>query len=123
MAEPQGVFEPAGALEGLDVVCVATYRTPTDGAPGVAVVSEAVLERDDGAFTALEAWASANGYEPPSGATGFVERQAPPNADGTSTMKIFWAPLHSDSPTIGNAADILSTARVGNSSLANVSIP
>ncbi len=106
-AQPEGVFEPADAIDGLDVVCVVTYRIPTDGSPGVAVVSEAVLERDDDVFDELEAWATANGYESRTGQTGFVEREAPLDADGTSTMKIFWAPLDGDDPMIGNAADIL----------------
>ncbi|MGC5077868.1 hypothetical protein [Agrococcus sp. DT81.2] len=106
-AQPEGVFQPADAIDGLDVVCVVTYRIPTDGSPGVAVVSEAVLERDDDVFEELEAWATANGYESRTGQTGFVEREAPLNADGTSTMKIFWAPLDGDDPMIGNAADIL----------------
>lgn len=106
-AEPNGVFQPAGALDDLDVVCVATYRIPTDGSPGVAVVSEAVVEQDDDVFEELEMWAEESGYRSRSGETGFVEREAPLNADGTSTMKIWWAPLDGANPTIGNAAEIV----------------
>ena len=84
-----------------------TYRIPTDGSPGIAVVSEAVLARSDVVFQELEAWATANGYTSRTGQTGFVEREAPLNPDGTSTMKIFWAPLDGTDPTIGNAADIV----------------
>ena len=106
-AEPNGVFQPAGALDDLDVVCVATYRIPTDGSPGVAVVSEAVVEQDDDVFEELEMWAEESGYRSRSGETGFVEREAPLNADGTSTMKIWWAPLDGANPTIGNADEIV----------------
>lgn len=106
-AEPNGVFQPASVLDDLDVVCVATYRIPTDGSPGVAVVSEAVVEQDDDVFEELEAWAAENGYRSRSGETGFVEREAPLNPDGTSTMKIWWAPLDGANPTIGNAAEIV----------------
>lgn len=106
-AQPEASFEPAEALAGLDVECVVTYRIPTDGSPGVAVVSEAVVARDDVVFQELEAWAAANDYTSRTGQTGFVEREAPLNADGTSTRKIFWAPLDGTDPTIGNAADIV----------------
>ncbi|MFA4842083.1 MAG: hypothetical protein WC580_10300, partial [Agrococcus sp.] len=54
MVQPRGVFEPADAIDDLDVVCIATYRMPTDGGPGEVVVSEAVLERDDDVFQELE---------------------------------------------------------------------
>lgn len=107
MAEPQGMFEPAEALDDLDVVCVATYRMPTDGTPGVVVISEAVVEQGDDVFEELEMWAEEAGYESRSGETGFVEREAPLNPDGTSTMKVFWAPLDGVNPTIGNAAEII----------------
>lgn len=106
-AQPEATFTPAEALAGLDVECVVTYRIPTDGSPGIAVVSEAVLARSDVVFQELEAWATANGYTSRTGQTGFVEREAPLNPDGTSTMKIFWAPLDGTDPTIGNAADIV----------------
>lgn len=108
MAQPRGVFEPADAVDDLDVVCVATYRMPTDGGSDiVAVVSQAIVERDDDVFHQLEEWATANGYESRSGGTGYGEREAPPNPDGSSTMKIFWAPLDGDDPVIGNAAEIV----------------
>ena len=84
-----------------------TYRSPIDGGDGVAVISEAVIARDDDVFPQLEAWAGANGYAARTGETGFVEREAALTADGTSTMKIFWAPLDGNDPTIGNAADIV----------------
>lgn len=107
-ADVQPEFEPADAIAGLDVVCVASYSTPVDGTPGgVGRVSEAVLERDDEAFAQLESWAAANGYSPLDAQPGFVEHHAPANADGTTTRKIFWAPIDGDEPVIGDAADIL----------------
>lgn len=106
-AQPERSFAPAEALASLDVECVVTYRTPIDGSPGVAVVSQAVVARSDVVFQELEGWANASGYTSRSGQTGFVEREAPLRADGTSTMKIFWAPLDGENPTIGNAAEIV----------------
>lgn len=94
--QPAGRFEPAGAIEGLDVVCVATYRIPVDGAEGIGFVSEAVLDAE-GTLEHLEAWAPANGYLPLPGTSGFVERHAPANPDGTTTMKLKWAPLAEES--------------------------
>ncbi len=105
-ADVRDAFEPADAIAGLDVVCAASYSSPVDGAGGGIVrVSEALLERAPRSFAALRRWARTNGYtttaEQP-----FVERSRPEAADGTTTMKIFWAPLDGDDPTIGGADDI-----------------
>lgn len=107
MAQPQPTFEPNDLLLGLGVVCVVTFRVPTDDPPDVAIVSVAMLERDDDVFAALDTWASEHYYELRTRETGFTEREAPPNADGTSTRKIFWAPIDGDDPVIDNAADIV----------------
>lgn len=110
MARPQPTFEPADVLAGLDVICVATFRVPIEDEdePAVAVVSEALLERDDDAFDVLADWASEHYYESRFRQGGsFIERDAPPEADGSLTRKIFWAPLDGDEPTIANAAEIV----------------
>lgn len=107
MAQPRPTFEPADALAGLDVVCVATYRMPVDDEPGVAVIAQALLERDDDAFDALADWASEHYYESRTrSGSSFVEREAPPDPDGGSTRTIFWAPLDGDNPAIQDAAEI-----------------
>lgn len=108
-AQAQGGFEAEGAIAGLDAHCTAVYRVPTDGGPGVATVSTALLPRNDAALAQLEQWAAANGYLPAPGTESmqFMERYAPANPDGTTTRKIFWAPLDGAEPMIGNAADIV----------------
>lgn len=105
-AQPRGVFEPGGAIDGLDAVCVVTYRMRAAGGHGTVVVSEAVLERDDEVFASLDAWSSAHLYELRTRETGFVEREAPPDADGSPTMVLVWAPLDGDDPVVGNAAEL-----------------
>ncbi|SFR99750.1 hypothetical protein SAMN04487783_0383 [Agrococcus baldri] len=102
-AAPEPGFVAAEALAGLDVVCAITYRSPTDGEPGVMQTSEAFVASDGGALEQLEAWAAANGYVAQSEGDGFQELHQPPNADGTTTRKIFFAPLDGEHPPIGDA--------------------
>lgn len=103
-----GGFEPASALEGLAVHCTSNHQTPTDGDPGVVTVNFAVLLPGADVLEHLEQWSTANGYEPAPGTESqrFMERYAPPTPDGTTTTKIFWAPLDGDEPTIGQADEI-----------------
>lgn len=99
-------FEPADAIAGLEVQCVATFSSPVDGDPGGVVrISEAFVERDDAAFATLEAWAAANGYQRASDDR-FTQWERPETGDGTS-VSIFWAPLDGTEPMMGNAAEIV----------------
>lgn len=104
-ADVQPVFEPPDALAGLEVQCVATFTSPVDGEPGAVIrISEAFVEHDDSVYAALEAWATANGYQPTSD-----DRYTPwerPTDDGTG-VSIFWAPIDGSTPMIGNGAEIV----------------
>jgi hypothetical protein len=106
-AAPEPGFIAAEALAGLDVVCAITYRSPTDGESGVVQVSEAFVATDGGALGQLEAWAASNGYVAQSEESGFQELHQPPNADGTTTRKIFFAPLDGEHPPIGDAERLI----------------
>lgn len=107
-AAPEPGFAAAEALAGLDVVCAITYRSPTDGDSGVVVrTSEAFVAGDGGALEQLEAWAAANGYVAQSEEPGFQELHQPPNADGSTTRKIFFAPLDGERPPIGDAERLI----------------
>jgi hypothetical protein len=101
----QPVFEPAEALAGLEVQCVSTFSSPVDGEPGGVVrISEAFVANDDAVYATLEAWASANGYQPSSD-----DRFTPwerSTDDGTG-VSIFWAPIDGSTPMIANGAEIV----------------
>ncbi|MBO1769463.1 hypothetical protein [Agrococcus sp. TF02-05] len=106
-ADAQPVFEPPAVLEGLDVICVSTFSNPLDDpAGGVVRIAEALVERDDAAFDRLEAWAAANGYAAVSEGPGYLQYAPPADADG-SQRSLFWAPLDSTQPSLGNAETIM----------------
>lgn len=106
-ADAQPVFEPPAVLEGLDVICVSTFSNPLDDpAGGVVRIAEALVERDDAAFDRLEAWAAANGYAAVSEGPGYLQYAPPADADG-SQRSLFWAPLDSTQPSLGNADTIM----------------
>jgi hypothetical protein len=106
-ADARPAFEPPEVLAGLDVICVSTFSNPLDDpAGGVVRIAEALVERDDAAFARLEAWAAANGYAPVSQDPGYVQHAPPADADG-SQRSLFWVPLDSTQPSLGNAETII----------------
>lgn len=106
-ADAKPAFEPPEVLAGLDVSCVSTFSNPLDDpAGGVVRIAEALVERDDAAFARLEAWAAENGYEPVSEGPGYLQYAPPEDADG-SQRSLFWAPLDSTQPSLGNAETII----------------
>ncbi|WP_425844426.1 hypothetical protein [Agrococcus sp. TSP3-2-1] len=106
-AEAKPVFEPPAVLEGLDVICVSTFSNPLDDpAGGVVRIAEALVERDDAAFDRLEAWAAENGYAAASEGPGYLQYAPPADPDG-SQRSLFWAPLDSTQPSLGNSETIM----------------
>ncbi len=92
-AQPRAGFVAPEAIDGLDVLCTVTHLAPTNGEPGVVELSTAFIAPGPGAEEQLAAWATEHGYVADDTSSPYSERYLPRLADGSTTMKIVFAPI------------------------------